>query len=263
MKRRQFIAAAGAAAVTPLISLAGSAAPQADEPQYLELQQYQLLHGPKRGLVHDYLEKVAIPAYNRMGIGPVGVFQVMYGANAPTLYVLLPHPTLESFATATQRLLADETHMKDGAAYVNAPLADPAYVRKESMLLRAFADMPRVEIPPQKTQNKFRIFELRTYESHSEKAAQKKIEMFNEGGEIPIFRRVGLTPVFFGETLAGPKMPNLTYMLAFDDMAARDAAWKAFSADPDWKKLSADPQYADTVSAISDIILQPTRYSQI
>jgi hypothetical protein len=106
------------------------------------------------------------------------------------------------------------------------------------------------------------MFELRTYESHSDRAALNKLAMFN-AGEVPIFRRTGLTPVFFGETVVGEKMPSLTYMLTFADMPARDAAWAAFSKDPDWKTLSADPQYKENVSAISDIILRPTPYSQI
>jgi hypothetical protein len=46
-------------------------------------------------------------------------------------------------------------------------------------------------------------------------------------------------------------------------MSARDAAWGKFGQDPEWKSLSGDPQYRDNVSAISDIILQPTAYSQI
>ena len=78
-----------------------------------------------------------------------------------------------------------------------------------------------------------------------------------------IFRKTGLTPVFFGETILGAKMPSLVYMLTFANMAARDSAWAAFSADADWKTLSADPQYKENVSAISDIILRPTAYSQI
>ena len=87
--------------------------------------------------------------------------------------------------------------------------------------------------------------------------------MFNEGGEIALFRKTGLTPVFFGETVVGRNLPNLTYMLAFDDMADRDKRWKVFVADPGWKTLSADPAYKDTVSNITDIILRPTAYSQI
>jgi hypothetical protein len=132
-------------------------------------------------------------------------------------------------------------------------------VRMESSLLRAFKNMPKLEVP----EKKGRIFELRTYESHSIKAAKKKIEMFNEGGEIAIFKKTGLLPVFFGETLIGPMMPNLTYMLVFEDMADRDAKWKVFGGSPDWKKLSSNPDYKDTVSNITDIILRPERYSQI
>jgi hypothetical protein len=87
--------------------------------------------------------------------------------------------------------------------------------------------------------------------------------MFNEGGEIAIFRKTGLNPVFFGETIIGPQQPNLTYMLAFEDMADRDKRWQVFRDDPDWRKLSQDPAYKDTVSNITDIILRPTGYSQI
>jgi hypothetical protein len=92
---------------------------------------------------------------------------------------------------------------------------------------------------------------------------KKKVEMFNEGGEIAIFKKTGLTPVFFGESIIGPNLPNLNYMLAFKDMADRDQRWQVFRDDPDWKKLSANPAYRDTVSNITDIILRPTEYSQI
>lgn len=58
-------------------------------------------------------------------------------------------------------------------------------------------------------------------------------------------------------------MPKLTYMLCFDDLADRDKRWGVFGESDEWKKLSSDPQYKDTVSNITDIILQPTGYSQI
>jgi len=141
-------------------------------------------------------------------------------------------------------------------------MSDPAFVRLDSSLLRAFDAMPAVEPSAAATAGTPRIYELRTYESHSNRAALNKLRMFN-AGEVPIFRRAGLTPVFFGETLIGAGLPSLTYMLTFPDMLSRDSAWAAFGKDPEWKKLSGDPQYKDNVSAISDIILQPTAYSQI
>jgi hypothetical protein len=257
MKRREFLAAgiAGAAGIEAAAASIGKS--EKAKRQYFELRQYRLLNRGKAGAVGEFLREVGIPAMNRIGIKPVGVFNVMYGPNDPTLYVLLVHSSLESVVTSTERLLADREYSK--CDFVNAAYAEPAYVRIESSLMVAFKDMPKLEVPEKKP----RIFELRIYESHGSKAAKKKIEMFNEGGEIAIFKKTGLQPVFFGETLIGPKMPNLTYMLAFDDMAMRDKRWPIFGSSPEWKKLRANPAYKDTVSNITDIILRPTRYSQI
>jgi hypothetical protein len=92
------------------------------------------------------------------------------------------------------------------------------------------------------------------------------MEMFGPRmGELEIFRRAGLVPVFFGRTLVGPRQPGFTYMLSFADLAAREAAWKRFREDPEWLKLKATAGYtdADVMSNISDLILSPTPYSQI
>ena len=262
MRRRDFLAASCCAGWTA--TLGGSAfAAEGGQRHFFEFRQYHLFPGPKKGRFNAFLREALIPALNRFGIGPVGVFFPKYGPNKPTVYLLLPHPSLESVLTLADRLLADKPFCETGAEVVDAPLADPAYLRVESSLLVAFDELPTLQVPSQKKEGKPRIFELRTYESHSIKAGKKKIEMFNKGGEIAIFKKTGLQPVFFAETVIGPKMPNLTYMLAFDDMAARDAAWKAFISDPDWDKLKADPQYKDTVSNITDVILRPAPYSQV
>jgi len=145
-----------------------------------------------------------------------------------------------------------------GGAYLAADPAHPAYDRIESSLLKAFSHMPQMEIPEKKD----RLFELRCYESPSESAGQKKIEMFNDAGEIDIFKKIGARPVFFGETIIGLRRPNLTYMLCFDNMEGHDARWKAFGSDPEWKKISAIPEYSDAklISKITRTFLSPTSY---
>ncbi|ARA93620.1 hypothetical protein AWN76_010920 [Rhodothermaceae bacterium RA] len=265
MNRRTFLAASGALGALPFASgLAGAPAPARADREYLEWIHYILPVGAKRNRVAAFYRDVAIPALNRLGIDRIGVFTVAYGPNSPSLYVLIPHPSLDSVLNTPARLLDDDTFRQAGAEVIDPPLDDPAFVRMESSLMAAFTEMPRVERPPEPLmQADSRIYELRIYESHSLVAARKKVQMFNEGGEIPIFRRTGLTPVFFGETLVGPAMPNLTYLLVFEDMAARDRSWEAFRNDPDWKTLSADPYYKDTVSNITDIILRPAPFSQI
>jgi hypothetical protein len=54
-------------------------------------------------------------------------------------------------------------------------------------------------------------------------------------------------------------------MLAYDDLAARDKAWSAFSADPAWQKLRATPGLSDAeiVNNVSNAILRPLAFSPI
>jgi hypothetical protein len=260
MQRRTFLAAAGAAATTlgamQKVQGEDAAAPR----QLYELRQYIVSSPEQRAGLETYLKEAAVPAWNRAGIKPVGVFVPAEG-NSP-VYVLLPHSSLESVAATTQKLLADEEHVKKGAALLNAPKDKPAFDRMESSLLLAFKGMPSLETP---VKNPGRVFQLRIYESPSVKTGQKKIEMFNEAGEIKIFRRVGLNPVFFGESIVGSKMPNLTYMLGFESNEAQAAGWKKFLADPDWLKLRGMDEYADKniLSNITNLPLKPTEFSQI
>jgi hypothetical protein len=173
--------------------------------------------------------------------------------------MLAPHKSLDSFATLPSRLAADAKYLSDGASVLDAPADDPVYVRFENSLLVAFDGMPAVDIP---TKSSSRVFELRTYESHSRKFGKKKIEMFNTA-EIDVFLKTGLHPVFFGESIVGPNLPNLVYMLAFEEMAQREKAWDVFGSSPEWKELRSRPEFAGTVSNINVKILKPTGYSQI
>lgn len=265
MKRREFLKTSSLAGGAVLSSwAAGDALAQGGGArEFYELRVYEMPTGNRKAVLNEYLEKAYIPAMNRLGGSPVGVFQVVSGSNALNLFVLTPYPDLAAFAAAPSKLAADAEYQKAAAAYLSTSIDNPAYTRFESTLLWAFKDLPRVRIPAETPGNKPRIFELRMYESHNETAAVKKIEMFNEGGEIAIFDKVGLRSVFFGQTLIGQRQPNLVYMTVHQDMTAREKTWDAFRNSPDWKALSSNPTYANTVSATTVIFLRPAAYSQI
>jgi hypothetical protein len=131
-------------------------------------------------------------------------------------------------------------------------------------LLRAFDGFPTVVPPPNEGRRPARIFEVRQYESNNLTTLRRKIKMFNDG-EIGVFKRLGMQPVFFGETLIGQNQPNLVYMLSYEDLAGREKAWRAFGADPEWKKLREMPGYSDAeiVSNISNYIVSPLPFSPI
>jgi hypothetical protein len=261
MKRRHFLAALGPLAMAPITLRAGEHAPGDDDRQYLEWIHYTLpARRDKR--VEEYFEIAAIPALNRLGIKDVGVFSMMYGPNAPSLYVLIPHDSATSVMGWQEKLLDDAEYSKAARTYNESTISEPAFKHFDRGLMRAFSGIPKVESPKEALGSK-RIFELRIYQSHNYLKGQKKIHMFNEGGELQIFRDTGLRPVFFGETLFGPLMPNLSYMLAFKDMTDRDQSWAKFRVDERWEVLRKLDEYKDTVSNITDFILRPARCSQI
>jgi hypothetical protein len=265
MKRRSFVKASllsGALPAIAEVAFAGNTSVQKSARDYYELRVYSLKDNTQQQMVEDYYQHAAIPAYNRIGTKNVGVFTEIKPEGQTKLYVIIPYTSIEDFSNAKSKLLNDKTYMDAANAYLNAPATAPAYDRIESSLLWAFPRMPQMAAT---TPGKSRIFELRRYESPSEAAGMKKIEMFNEGGEMDIFKKSGLRAVFFGQSLVGEYQPNLTYMLQFDDMADHDKSWGTFGSSPEWNKLKSVPDYADAklISKITAIFLQPTAYSQI
>ena len=262
MKRRNFIAGLGPLAVAPLAAYSEVRETSSENQQYIELLKYTLPLGSNKRRTEKFYADAAIPALTKLGINNIGVFNVMYGPNDPSLYVLIPHDNLDSLMTYQEKLLDDENYRKAGSDFLESTLSNPAYMRVERGLMKAFKNMPKVE-SPKKALGDQRIMEMRIYESHNYIKGQKKIEMFNEGGEIQVFRDTGLMPVFFGETLFGQLVPNLTYMVVFKDMADRDKKWDVFRVSPGWNAIKGLEQYKDTVSNITDIIMRPAGCSQI
>ncbi|MGM9511101.1 NIPSNAP family protein [Larkinella sp. GY13] len=264
MKRRNFVKTSlvTTSAVSFLNPLSEVVTPHQNAgSEFYELRIYTLKNGKQQKMVESYFQNAAIPALNRLGSKNIGVFTEYLPQGFTKLVTVIPFNSLDEYFKLPEKLAGDAAYQQAGADYLTAQATDPAYERIESSLLKSFAYMPKLEAPEKKT----RIFELRRYESHNETAGKKKIEMFNEGGEIAIFKRVGLTPVFFGETLIGPMRPNLTYLLTFDNMEEHDQNWKKFGSDPEWKKISAMPEYANAriVSNITRTFLIPTAFSQI
>ena len=261
MNRRTFLSLTAAAGTATAMTHDLSAA-DPGQSQYYELRRYSFdpARPGQRERFLPFLENAAIPALNRLGIKPVGVFEPKEADGS--IFVVLPHPSLNSVASLVERMGTDLRFLEEGADIINATNENPPYQRFESSLLQAFSGMPKLEIP---VTGSSRVLQLRIYESPNERTNLKKIEMFNDAGEIRIFRKVGLHPVFFGRAIAGAKMPNLTYLLAFKDEDELNANWQKFRADPDWLSLKAMPEYADKkiLSGITNIVLRPLPFSQI
>jgi hypothetical protein len=257
MNRRQFLATGTALASAAPVFAAGA------KPSIIELS-FIRMRNTQDAMVqrtNDYLAKSYVPALRRAGAKNVGAFTYVIGEGNPSTVLAIEYADASSWESSGQRLRDDKDLLKGADAFYAGPLQ---YVRRETVILRGFPSMPNVEVPSARSESKTHIFELRTYESNNQRSLARKIRMFDEG-EIAIFRKVGMTPVFFGEALAGGNLPQLTYLLAYDDMAARDKSWAAFGSHPDWMKMKNEPGASDgeIVSNISNAILRPLPFSSI
>lgn len=249
------------------VSAAAAASMQAasGRPSIFELRYYQMRNSADGQMqrTSDFLRDVYMPAAGRAGAKVEGAFANLIAPNGPFLLVLSSYPSMVAYEASLEKLSGDKGYQKalaglDGKGGLN-------YVRVETSLLRAFGSMPGVEAPKIESGKAPRVFELRTYESNSPVTLERKIGMFEAGGEIGIFKRVGITPVFFAETIVGRQMPNLTYLVCYDSLAGREQAWTRFLADADWLKLRAKPGLSDAeiVSNISNVMLRPLPFSPV
>lgn len=230
---------------------------------YYQLTVYHYTTDAQEQVLDTYLQEALLPALHRQQLKQVGVFKAISNdtSTQKKLYVLIPFNSLEAVIAVTAKLQNDKEYQTKGTAYINAVYTAAPYTRMETILLQAFALAPSLQLPQLNSPKKERVYELRSYESATEKIFQNKVHMFNEGDEIGLFKRLNFNAVFYAEVIAGSKMPNLMYMTSFENKADRDAHWKSFVDDPYWKKLSAMPEYKNNVSHIDIMFLRPTDYS--
>ena len=231
--------------------------------EFYHLAVYHFNTATQEKMIDGYLQNALLPALHRMNIKNIGVFKNHANDTLAdrTLYVLIPLQSIDGVIKFPGKLNADRVYQTAGTDYINAVYTAAPYIRMETILLQAFTLAPKLQTPALGGPRRDRVYELRSYESATEKIFQNKVRMFNEGDEIGLFKRLNFNASFYGEVVAGGKMPNLMYMTCHENKMVRDANWKAFVGDPYWKKLSAMPEYQHNVSHIDISFLYPTEYS--
>ncbi|UOR07257.1 NIPSNAP family protein [Hymenobacter aerilatus] len=243
--------------------LLSAAATHAAGRELYQLQVYHLRDQQQQQQVEAFLRDAYLPALHRLGVPKVGVFEPVGNDTTADrrLLVLVPCQSLQQWQRLTTQLEKPTVYGAAGQQYWQAAHNQAPYTRLETILLESFADPLKLQTPPLTGSRPERIYELRSYESATQAQHLNKVQMFVQGDEVGIFKRLGFNAVFYGRVLAGGHMPNLMYMTTFDNKAARDAHWKQFGESADWKKLSALPEYQNNVSHIDIQFLHPVAYS--
>ena len=105
------------------------------------------------------------------------------------------------------------------------------------------------------------IHELRVYHVMPGRMADLHARFANL--TMPLFRKHGIEVVAFWEDIIGTSN-QLTYLVAYTDMAHRDRAWTAFSSDPEWIEGRAKTEEnGPLVEHITNTLMRPTYYSPL
>lgn len=262
MQRRDFLTSSGAGVAALAAATTVFAADVSAKKEYIEVRKYTVKDTDKRTQLIELCDKALIPALNRQNLKPVGIFIPLEGdeKHALNLFVVIPHSSPESFIKTNMLLLEDETYRKDAAPIFETTSKNPVYTDCVTYFLNTFPSIPVLETP---NLGADRVFQLRLYRSFNVERHAAKIKMFDQGGELPLFREVEMNPIFFGDVVAGNRMPCLMYMIGCPSLEKHTEVWRTFGRHPKWREISSNPEYADTATEIDAVILRPSAGSQI
>lgn len=225
------------------------------------LETFYLQQGAQVARMHEYFSKVALPALQRVRHTGAAIYlESLIAPHMPQMIAIYGFQSLDEMWGVHSRIKQDPELVKNFEQWDSG---DAPFDQQSSVLLEAAAYSPEIAAPaePPKTP---RIFELRVYHSPTWRQLKALHERF-AGPEIQIFHRVGVHPLFYSSTLIGPNMPNLTYLIPFENLAAREKAWDAFGADPDWIKARKESieKHGQISSVIQISLFKATAYSPV
>ena len=231
--------------------------------EFYQLKVYALNNSDQERRLDNYLEDALLPALHRQGLKNIGVLKQKPDKYmlANKVYVLIPFNDIQAVANLEDHLKQDAEFIRTGADFWDAPYDNPPFERVNTILMRAFSEMPKMEPSPVTGPRGDRIYELRSYESPTDAKYWNKVAMFNAGGEVQLFADLDFNAVFYAEVIAGERMPNLMYMTTFPNMEKRDALWKAFFSSDKWTELKNAEKYKNNMKKADVILLYPTAYS--
>ena len=231
-----------------------------------EILVYKLKSADQVNATDNYLKDAYMPAMHRLGIKQVGVFKPVSNdtAEIKKIVVLVQYISLDVWQKTKSNINTDPVYLNAAKSFSDPDTGHLPYVRLESTIMEAFPDQPKL-IPTSLKSNPDALYELRSYESPTEELHRIKVNMFNAGGEVTLFKRLDFQAVIYSDVLSGSRMPNLIYMVVFANATAREEHWKAFGSSTEWKTISVDPQYRNNVSVshIESWLMKRTAYSDL
>ena len=255
--RRSFLQAVSAGAV----AAGATPEPRVARTRYYTLESILLENGDQAARLHDFLTRGFLPAARRVHGGPIILLEALVAQHMPQFAMIAGFPSAAEAMSWYTRLHEQEGYTAAVEKWESGP--NSPYEETTSMLLEAAdysPEIPAANEPPKQP----RVFELRTYHSPTWRQLGALHQRFAER-EIPIFHRNGIHPLLYTTTVFGNHLPNLTYLIPFENLAARERAWNAFGADGDWIRVRKESveQNGEITPVIRISLFKATSYSPV
>ena len=227
---------------------------------YFEFVTFRLQLGAQVKNLLGWIENRALPMFQKHSFGPMGFFTVEIGPAFPALLAIRTSPSLAEWEATRSKLEADPEW---AAALEDLEAADPAYYRLDNELFLATPFSPPLEAG-RPGDRAHKVLELRIYETPTRKQLGYLHDRF-VGGEIELFHRAGIHPVFYADSVVGPNRPKMAYLIPYESEAHREEAVAAFRTNPEWQRLRAESirRGGEIVRTITNLLIVPTSFSGI
>lgn len=234
MDRRSFLQAAAGTSMMAQTAIPVEAQSPATKTTLYRIDYFYYRQGDQANRLNQFFSS-QVPLFLKH-MRSLGVFTAVMAPHAQTTMVLSGFASTNDELAAAERIQADPGYKRAHAEFESG--AEPPYDSAQRVLLRAATFSPEIVAPAEKPKTP-RYFELRIYHSPTLRQLAMVHERF-AGPEIRIFHRSGIHPILYADTIIGPDLPNLTYLIPFVSLADREKAWDAFNSDPEWVKVRAE-----------------------
>ncbi len=186
--------------------------------EHYQLKVYSAATALQMNKTDQYLKDVFIPKLKEKGIELVGVFKpkTLDSISSKKIYVLIPFNSLSEFTLLENYLQVEQHEIAKGKQYANFA-NKPSYSAIESVLLKAFIDIPYLKSQAYQKNKENRIYELGQYQTKTIKKLDKiLLTDFISNKKIKLHDLTNFQEIFYGEVISEKSNTNLMYMATYN-----------------------------------------------
>jgi hypothetical protein len=220
MNRRSWLSSLGLSAAGSLAGLSAATDSQANTRSWaLSLESFHVSDPEQMARLHSYLSGTFLPHLAQVHHGPKMFLEAIVAPQTPQALVISAFRSFDEMIGIRNKVAAHPA-IQRARADLESGDSQILVAAAESLQFHGGTDRRRSG-----------IFELRSY--HAPAWGDRPLAAANLA-----FRRAGIDPILTASA-AGEHLPRFTYLISFENLAARQEAWAKLDDDSEWSGLEA------------------------